>query len=146
VYLADAVDTQTETLAIEEVFGIEAVHLDQPVIVLVDRFCASAAGWLDVAARDAVDRYVRNIRVGPAEAGSPAVGPRVLPRVIVVLAVVVRRPFLAAGADTPDEEERPPSGVDGAVDSPITDALLQAFRVSEPQWLARCWRGARRHV
>jgi hypothetical protein len=38
VYLADAVDTQTETLAIEEVFGIEAVHLDQPVIVLVDRF------------------------------------------------------------------------------------------------------------
>ena len=33
--------------------------------------------------------------------------------------------------DTPDEEERPPIGVDGAVDSPITEALLQAFSVSE---------------
>jgi hypothetical protein len=26
------------------------------------------------------------------------------------------------------------------VDSPITEALQQAFRVSEPQWLAHCWR------
>ena len=33
----------------------------------------------------------------------------------------------------PDEEERPPTDVDGAVDSPITEALLQAFRVSELQ-------------
>jgi hypothetical protein len=33
----------------------------------------------------------------------------------------------------PDEEEPPPTDVDGAVDSPITETLLQAFRVSELQ-------------
>jgi hypothetical protein len=84
--------------------------------------------------------------VWPAEGGQPGRRPSGLPLVIVVLAVVVRRLFFAAGADTPDEEEHPPSGVDGAVDSPITEALLAAFRVSELQWLACCWRGARRHV
>jgi hypothetical protein len=41
--------------------------------------CASAAGWLDAAARRSWRRYVRNIRARPAEAGSPDVGPVVSP-------------------------------------------------------------------
>jgi hypothetical protein len=53
--------------------------------------CASAA------ALEAVGRYVRNIRVWPAEGGQPGRQPSGLPHVIVVLAVVVRRLFLAAG-------------------------------------------------
>ena len=104
------------------------------------RFAQAPAGWLDATARDAVGRYVRNIRVGACRGGQPGRRARGIRRVIVVLAVVIWQLFLAAGADTPDEEERLPSGVDGAVDSPITEALLQAFRVSELQWLAGCWR------
>jgi hypothetical protein len=50
------------------------------------------------------------------------------------LAVVVRRLFPAAEADMPDEEERPSTGIDaGDGGAPITEALAQAFLVSELQ-------------
>jgi hypothetical protein len=46
--------------------------------------------------------------------GQPGLRPNGFPLVIVVLAVAVRRLFLAAVADRPDEEEHPPTGVDDA--------------------------------
>ena len=97
-------------------------------IVLVDRFAASAAGWLDAAARDAVGRHVRNIRVGPAEAGSPPSAQGI--RAIAVLAVVVWRLFHAAGRTRPMRRSAHRLALTG-VDSQITEALLQAFSASE---------------